>query len=1087
MPTSLTALPPGTPETCLKPPGPWRLTRMVGLFSLLSLVQLSALAEEQKVRPVPGKDIPAQQAGKSLALPVTGVVKDSQNQPLPGVSIRVKDTSQGTITDTQGRFSLEVPNAEAILVFSYIGFDALERKVGNTGQLDIVLRESSRQLNDVVVVGYGQVTKSDLTGAVGQVEMKDLAKAPVGSFTEALAGRVAGVQVSSNSGQPGSEPEIIIRGTGSLTQSNAPLYVVDGFPLENFEGSSLNPNDIESITVLKDASATAIYGARAANGVIVVETKKGKTGKPVLTFNSTNGIQKIRKQMEMMSPYEFVKYQTELNPAVGNLYLAEGKTLDYYKNVEGINWQDHLFRSAPIQMYNLALRGGSESTKYAVSASLNDHDAVIINTGFKRHQARVSLDQDLNKKLKVGIIASYSNAKSFGIPAALSMGTSNPTNFLFMNAWGYRPVTPNDESNLLEDMVDEDVISANVIRINPVITAQNTNREVIDKTLTASFYFTYALRKDLTLKVMASNNTRNVRSNRFNNSLTAEGSPRNPTNTRGINGTVSFSEVNTWSNENTLTYNKTLGKHKVNLLGGYSMQGSKSDAYGLGVNFLPNEELGMPGFEEGTPASVSAAESRWGLMSFFGRINYGYKSRYLLTFTGRADGSSKFAPGSKWGYFPSGAFAWNLHEEDFLKDLALVSNAKLRMSYGITGNNRVDDFAYLSRISFPLIASVHYNNSEGEKSVVLNSLGNADLKWESTALADIGLDLGILSNRIEFTTDLYQKTTRDLLLNADMPYMTGYSKAYKNIGTVRNEGIEFGLNTTNIHSPSFTWESSFNISFNRSKVLALTKGQQAMFSNTVLSTFYDGTPLWIAEVGQPVARFHGYIWDGVYQYEDFDNPSPGVYILKNSEPTNGNVREAIRPGDVRYRDLNADGVVNSFDQTVIGRAQPIHTGGFSNNFTYKAFSVNAFFQWSYGNQIYNGNRLILDGNANINTNTNQFASYVDRWTPENPTSKNFRAGGQGPFGIHSTRVLEDGSYLRLKTLSVAYRIPSQYTRLVHMSNLSVTASAQNLLTWTRYSGMDPEVSVRNSALTPGFDYSAYPHARTMVFGVNATF
>lgn len=1017
---------------------------------------------------------------------ISGKITDAQKQPIAGAGILLKGTNQGAVSNADGMYTLNVPKKPGVIVISFIGLKNVELAFSAAGVYNVTLQEGSSSLNEIVVVGYGAVARKDLTGSVSEINMENLKQAPVSSFTEALAGRAAGIQVSSNDGQPGSSQQIIIRGAGSLTQDTSPLYVIDGFPMEDFQASSLNPNDIASLNILKDASATAIYGARAANGVIVIETKKGKIGKPVLDINSSLGYQDIRKKLDLMSPYEFVKYQTELNPTyANNFYLSDGKTLDNYKDVKGINWQDHVFRTALTQIHNISVRGGNKQTKYLVSGSVFDQNAVIINTGFKRYQGRVSLDQEISKKIKIGLITNYANSTVFGIPAA--EGTSNISNYLFYNTWGYRPISGTG-IDLLTEEVDEQEISANQIRVNPVISAQNAYNKNIIKNFSANFYTTYNITRDLTLKVTAATSNRDTRSEVFYNSLTPGGSSRNPANSRGVNGRILFSGINNWANENIITYNKAINKdHKIDILAGFSMQGAKSDRYGYSAQLLPNEELGIAGFDEGTPLSLIAEESRSTLMSFFNRINYNYKSRYLLTATFRSDGSSKFAAENRWGFFPSGAFAWNLANEKFMKPLTFISNSKLRISYGLTGNNRVGDFSYLPGLRLPANVTVSFNNSTPYGTVIFNGLGNKNLKWETTKQLDLGYDLGLFEERIQFNIDVYRKTTDDLLLNAQLPFTTGFSAAFKNIGKVRNEGLELSLNTINIKTKSFSWQSNFNISFNRSEVLELTEGQNKLFTTALFHSYYDSSPLWVAEIGKPVASFHGYVFDGVYQFEDFDNPGPDVYLLKNEIPTNGNSRQSIKPGDIKYKDLNNDGIVNSFDQTILGRAIPIHVGGFSNDFSYKGFLLNVFLQWSYGNKIYNANRLLLDGNALAIRNLNQFTSYEKRWTPENPSDEYFRSGGQGPSGYHSSRVLEDGSYLRLKTISLGYQLPARFIRKLYLSNLTIQASAQNLLTFTNYSGMDPEVSVRNSALSPGFDYSAYPNAQTFVFGLKASF
>ncbi len=1021
------------------------------------------------------------------AIDVRGRVVDQKGQPLPGASVKLKGTLIGTVTDTNGQYTISVPNEKAVLVFSFIGFVPQEIPINGRTSLNIVLVEEQRELNEMVVIGYGTQNKMELTGSVGIANMTDLKLAPVSSFSEALAGRVAGLQVSSSDGQPGVGMNIIIRGANSLTQSNTPLYVIDGFPVEDPENAALNPNDIESINILKDASATAIYGARGANGVIVIETKKGEIGKPVISFNSSLGFQKVQKKMEMMSPYEYVKYQYELYPGnATDRYFKNGKTLDSYKDEKGINWQDHLFRRAPMQIHDLSIRGGNAQTKYSISGSIYDQEGVINNSSYKRYQGRMSIDQQLSKKLKAGLIANYSKIGTSGSRIANGTGSTNISTYLLFRAWGFRPVTGTD-LNLLEEESDPDIININDIRLNPIIT--NNNEYTVSATgdMLANAYLSYAITNDLTFKTTGSLNSRQSQYDLFYNSKTVQGSPLNLTNIRGLNGSVNYSFMNVWSNENTLTYKKIINKaHTFTTVGGFSMQGIKTFQNGSASQNIPNEELGIDGLDEGIPYLITSSRSSSKLASFFGRLNYGFKSKYLITATFRGDGSSKLAPGKRWGYFPSAAFAWNMHNEEFLNFPAFISTSKIRTSYGITGNNRVSDFAYLSSLSLPVANSYSFNNGQPEKGVIPNGLGNDELKWESTSQLNIGYDLGLFNNRAELTIDWYRKRTENLLLLADLPVTTGYSRAFKNIGKVQNQGLELSLNTVNFSSKLFNWKSNFNISFNNNKVIELVKGQETMYSiPTFMGSFSN--PLYVARVGQPMGMFYGVVFDGVYQFADFENPSPGTYVLKNTITTNGNQRALIQPGDIKYKDLNGDGTINSRDMTVIGRGLPVHTGGLVNNFSYKGFNLNAFLQWSYGNQVYNANRLQMEGNVLYYRDINQFASYVDRWTPENPTNKNFRAGGHGPNSLHSSRVLEDGSYLRLKTISIGYSFPEKSIKKYSLTRLNLNVSAQNLITWTKYSGMDPEVSVRNPVLMPGFDFSAYPQARTITFGLNASF
>lgn len=1019
---------------------------------------------------------------------LSGMVTDIRGKPVPAVSVKIQGSRAGTTSNELGKYSLKGGTKEDVLLFSAIGFASQQIVIGSSKTVDVVLRETATDLDQVVVIGYGTSRKGDLTGSVGRVDVADLNKAPVASFSEALSGRVAGVQVSATDGQPGAAQEIVIRGVGSLTQSTAPLYVIDGFPVEDFDARSLNNDDIASLNILKDASATAIYGARAANGVVIIETKKGKAGKPVVTINSSYGFQQVGKELPVMDPYDYVKYQLEINTIhATERYLKDGRTLESYRNTKGINWHDQVFQRSPYYIQNLAIRGGNELTKYSVSGSIYDQHGIILNTGSKRYQGRLSLDQTLSKKIKTGITVNYSNSSSYGVPV-LALNGGNSSSFFFSNVWGYRPLSGDPNLNLIDQDVDPDIIDANYTRVNPIVTAENFDRTNTSLDLLVNTYLTYAISNNLTLKVTGTANSRKRQFDAFYNSKTPQGSPLNPLNVRGVNGEIRYTDLYNWSNENTLSYQKTFNNtHKINILGGFSLQGSRIRIQGVSVQNLPNEKLRFSGFDEGTPYYSMASDSEFTLSSFYSRFSYNLKSKYMLDFTIRADGSSKFAPGHRWGYFPSAALAWNMKEELFLKDFKAVSSSKIRASIGNTGNNRVNDFAYLGTLQMPIVDSYSFNNAVPTKGLVPTSLGNRNLKWEVTQQIDIGYDLGLFQDRLEFTADVYRKTTSDLLLYADLPYTTGFSQEYKNIGKIRNDGLELSLNSVNIKNDVFSWKSSFNISFNRNKILALTRGQENLFSFVQLESQYNNSPLYLAKVGQPAAMFYGYIFDGVYQYADFDSPERGKYKLKLNVPTNGNSRETIQPGDIKYKDLNNDGVTDDYDQTIIGRGFPKHTGGFSNNLTYKNFDLNVLFQWSYGNDVYNANRLLFEGNGLIRLETNQYASYLNRWSPENQTNANYRSGGQGPLGRFSSRVIEDGSYLRLKTLSLGYNLPEKILKPLYLSGLRINVSAQNLLTWTNYSGMDPEVSARNSNLTPGFDFSAYPQAKTFVLGINATF
>jgi len=1014
---------------------------------------------------------------------VTGTVKDSMGKPLEGVTVKVKNRNISTISDKDGHYTIKVDDANATLSYSHVGYANKEKNVGASTSIDVLMVEIASTLNEVVVIGYGSVKKKDLTGAVSKVDMSDLQKAPVRSFDEALAGRVAGVQVSSADGQPGATVNIVIRGNNSITQDNSPLYVIDGFPIENPNNNIIDASEIESIEILKDASATAIYGARGANGVIIITTKKGKKGTPVISFEPYYGVQKNLKEIPLMGSYDFVKYQLELSPTnAAATYLVNGRTLDSYKTIPAINWQDLMFRNGSIANAHLAITGGNTKTKYSISGSAFGQNGIIINSGYDRYQGRIVLDQVVNHKLKVGVNINYSNLSQNGVPP--SAVNSSLTTALMYSVWGYRPVT-GDSANLQNLLFDPIIDGTNDYRINPIISSNNQLLHNTTNAFVANAYADYSITNSLKLRITLGTVRDKLRTDVFNNANTLTGNINSAYGANGINGSITYDNNNSWLNENTLSYIKKINdNNQVNLVGGCTFQGGDEKINGTSANQLPPSVTDVSGLNKGTQRVVTPIESPWTLASFLARANYTLLSKYLFTVSFRADGSSKFAPDKRWGYFPSGAFAWRISNEKFAKRFTWLSDAKLRTSYGVTGNNRIQPFQYLASIYQLIGDDYSFNNTPADGSAE-NRLENPNLNWETTSQADIGLDVSILNNRIDITTDYYRKVTSNLLLNAHLPPHIGISSASKNIGEVQNEGFEFSINTVNIQSKTFRWSSSLNISFNRNKIISLTNNQESLLTSIAWDNGYGNTPLYVAKIGQPMAQIIGNVWDGVYQLKDF-NEVGGKYVLKNNIPYYGS-RSAIQPGFIKYRDINGDGIIDNNDVTVIGRPFPKHTGGFTNNLKYKNFDLNFFFQWSYGNDIVNLNRLVFDGNQPARTNLNQFASYVNRWSMDNPNSNIYRTGGGGPTSTYSSRIVEDGSYLRLKTVAIGYNLMPSQLKGSGIKTLRVYVSGQNLITWTKYTGYDPEVSSYQSALTPDADYSPYPRARTLTLGANLTF
>jgi len=1030
---------------------------------------------------------------------ITGTVVDKKGEPMPGVSVLVKGTQTGAPTDLNGKFTIRVPQDKAVLVFSFIGYLTKEVAVGTDNNLKITLNENEgTALNEVVIIGYGQQAKKDVTGSVGQASVTDMQKAVVRSFEESLAGRVAGVQVSSGDGQPGDALNIVIRGNNSVTGNNSPLYVIDGFPIENPDNNILNPNEIETLTVLKDASSTAIYGARGANGVILITTKKGKMGDAVINYNGYYGISSVTKRQQLMNPYQFVQLQNEINPTVtAATYFTNGKTLDSYKDNPGIDWQDQVLRKGPFSNHNLSISGGSGGTRYFISGSYTNQQGVVIASDYKRGQGRISLDQQVNKKLKVGVTTNYTNSISNGtVPRnqTSSIG-GNDINFnLLYAAWSYRPVAgSSDPGSLLDDLLDPDLITGDQ-RINPIYSALNEYNKRINNVFIGNAYAEYSFTKNLTYRVTAAANLAKGRNEVFNNTQTRAGSPLTiQGQANGINGSFLNTETNDYITENVLTYNKAFNKNNVlTATGIYSIQYDKSKANGYSAIHVPDDTRGLDALAYGTITNPVYTTSDYGLQSFAARLNYSWMEKYLFTASIRADGSSKFDPNgpNQYGYFPSGAIAWRLGQEKFIKKYDFISNAKLRASYGVTGNNRIGPYDYQSQITFYNGSNAYYVfNNAIVPAYTITTLGNRDLKWESTGQFDAGLDLGFFKDRIQLELDYYDKRTYDLLLNTPIPTSTGYANITANVGKTQNRGFELTLNTINLTGKGLNWSSSFNISFNKNKILALN-GQT---DNLLTAVGGQGNALnnivgYIAKVGKPISQMYGLVYDGNYQLSDFTRLPNGTYLLKDNVPSysgsNGVATRALQqPGDPKYKDINGDGLVNDNDLTVIGDPNPIHTGGFNNNFTYKNFDLNIFLQWSYGNDIYNANRVNLEGSTPIGLTVNQLATYVNRWTPTNPSNSYYRVNANGTR-VTTSRVVEDGSFMRLKTVQLGYTLPSKILQKAGFKTLRAYAAAQNIATLTGYSGPDPEVSVKGYGLTQGYDFSAYPRAFTVTLGLN---
>ena len=1036
---------------------------------------------------------------------VKGQVVDAAGIPLIAVTVFEEgNTASGTMTDIDGNYVIKVTSSKAVLTFSCLGFAEIKETVGGREVINVTMHEEQLSIDaaEVVSVGYGSVARRDLTGSVSKVDMGEIMKTPVTNFDQALTGKVAGVVVTTSDGAVGSEANITIRGNNSLTQSSAPLYVIDGFPTESSLATAIAPADIESIDILKDASATAIYGARGANGVIVITTKQGNEGKPKINFSASWTGSQIANKIDLMDAYEFVNLQTEMSEYWGNtnIYLRRSEadqaaglapyTAEDYRNAESYDWQDQIYRNALTQNYNLSISGGSKESgnRYNVSFSATDQDGVIVKSNFQRYQGKLNFQQKIGKRVTLDLLANYSRSITNGVTPTSAQQSSSASGWLMYSVWGYRPVTPlstqGGDDSIVDSILDATVSSSDDYRFNPAKTVRNEYRKTIVDYLNANAGLTWEIIDDLKLKVTGGYTINKRRREEFNGTQTYTGYVGSPSG-KGINGGIYWNDKTTWLNENTLTYTKRFArKHNFQFLAGFTMQGETFDYKGTVSEQMSTESLGVNGLHTGNYQNVTPWQYDWTMMSGLFRVNYNFKYKYYLTASFRADGSSKFPKGNRWGYFPSVGASWNINREDWLKDKTWLSNAKLRASWGLTGNNRTttpyDYYSQIATLPGHIESYDYVFNGQIVSGYYPSNMSNEKLRWETTEQWNVGLDLSFIDSRIKLTADWYLKNTRDLLLQATIPASSGYTSAMLNIGAMQNQGVEFTLNLIPVQRKNFTWSMDFNIAMNRNKVTALTNNQRSLMSKVSWDYNYNSQYPYITQVGKPSGMIYGYIYEGTYKYDDFNGN-----VLKDGVAYMNSVgKEQTRPGDPKYRDINLDGVIDDNDRTVIGCGQPLHTGGFGNSFNFYGFDVNIFFSWSYGNDVINANRLIFENGSKQNLNL--LATYGNHWSETNQNSDIPRIGANG-MSVYSSRVVEDGSFIRLQNISVGYTFPRSVLRKMHFDTMRVYLSADNLFCLTRYTGPDPEVSTRNSVLTPGFDWSAYPRSRGVTAGVSFTF
>jgi TonB-linked SusC/RagA family outer membrane protein len=957
---------------------------------------------------------------------VKGSVKANDGTTMPGVTVVIKGTSTGTTTGSDGQFSLFAP-ADATLVFSFIGFATAEIAVAGKTLVDVTLTESATNLSEVVVMGYGTQQKKDVTGAVASVTAKEFKDRPNTQLGYALEGKVAGVQVVRPSGQPQAGFTIRVRGTSTITAGSEPLYIVDGVPTTSV--NQINPSDIESMSILKDASAASIYGASGSNGVVIITTKRGGNQKTKVTFDTYMGSSKLWRKLDVLNAAQYKDLVSEM-----------GQTTDWSLYPYDSHWQDQAFRTGHQQSYQLAVSGGNENTNYYISGSWMKQEGIEITNVVDRYNFKTNLDHTVNKVLKVGTSISYNRWRDVSVNETGRWGAINS---LITGA----PVTEvyNADGTFAANPFIPDLE-------NPIALLLANDHAYVNARFLGNVYAEISPVQDLKFRTMFGYEQNN-------GTYTGWVDPYRSREGRNFQGIADLNsnEQTYWISENTLTYSKNFEKNNLTALAGFVV--SENDLNSSNINAKGFGGSAIQTVNGGSTRTATAGVTQRRNAAFLSRVNYGYDDKYLLTANFRADASTVFsATDNVWGYFPSFSAGWRISKEDFFTGLDFINDLKLRAGYGEVGNDQVGNYASYGLV----IAGAFYvyggNVVPGTSPVTLE---NKNLKWETTKQTNFGLDIAFLDNRILFTTDYYIKKTTDMLLNRPIPASVGLpsSTATKNIGEMENRGFEFQVTSHNLNSQNeLKWTTDFNISFNKSKIISLDGG------TIKVGNISDRGSVAIAQEGQPLGLFFGYISDGV-------------------DPATG---------DMIYRDLDGDSTLSDGDKTIIGNANPKYTFGLTNTFTYKGWSFSFFFQGVQGNDIFNASRIETEG---LSMETNQLATVLNRWTTPGQNTDIPRATyGDFTNSLISSRFIEDGSFVRLKSLSLGYELPKSIISKLNVSRLYLYISSENLLTFTKYSGFDPEVSVYGLSsnnteknIAPGVDYGTYPQSRDFLVGLNVTF
>lgn len=985
---------------------------------------------------------------------VKGIIKGPDGLPVIAANISQKGTNNATITDLNGNFTLNVTGRQPVLVISYIGYVTTEVNVSGRAFVEVVLQEDVAALDEVVVVGYGTMRKKDVTGAVSSVRSGEITKNATSNVMQAIAGKMSGVQVVQNSGTPGGDVSILIRGVGTINDAS-PLYVIDGVPVSGGMWY-LNPNDVESIDVLKDASATAIYGSRGANGVVMVTTKQAQEGHTEINFDYSYGIQHSAKTYKMLDASQYAALHNEMRTNAGPEYSLNPAFADPESLGAGTDWVDAIFRTAPMQKVNLSMLGGNQKISHATSLGYYTQDGIMKNSSYNR----LSLQSNISSKL----------ASNITVRANVNLSAENrrtqPVSTVIQNAMRILPSIPiYDDNGEYAGPTGNAEWNGNAL--NPVAIINEQNYRMKGFRMLSNISLEWEIIKGLKFKTTGGAEL----GYDYNNSYIPKykwGMNESKNTMQTV--TSAYEQLYLW--DNTLNYDKAFGKHRINAMIGTSYQEYKKESVsgaGSGCASELTTEL-----DNATKATdVGGNSYRWALMSYMARLHYSYDDRYLLTATFRADGSSKFGKDNRFGYFPSFAAAWNIGNEAFMQSVKPVSLLKLRAGYGQTGNQNIGAYAFADKLSVNGV--YNFGSQRGFESNLVNLiypylLSNPSVKWESVEQYNVGLDIGFLQNRIVANLDFYVKNTRDMLTKKPVPQTSGTSLEQAdwppvNIGKVLNRGFEFTVNTKNFVG-EFKWETSLNMSFNHNEVVSIG-GPEIL----------NGVSL-IRE-GQPINSFYGYELGGIYQTLDEVFTGP---VMENRAPDKAshNPYKNTSPGDMWFVDVDGNGEINDLDRTVIGNPSPDCIFGFNNTFSYKNFDLSIFFQGALGNQVWNGVRA---SHESMNSTYNQLATTLERWTGEGSSYSMPRAIYADPNNNSraSTRWLEDGAYAKLKNLTFGYTLPEKWIRKAKMKALRLYVSLDNLCTITNYSGLDPEAGLS------GLDYGVYPSARTYMFGVSVKF